>query len=65
MVDFKTAIPRDGCDLDAFIGAELGRYRPQLERYGSVVSALFGQPVRLALYFTALPRLVELMPAGG
>ena len=60
VVDFKTAIPRDGADEAAFIRTEIGRYRPQLERYGVVASALFNQPVRLALYFTALPKLVEL-----
>ena len=60
IVDFKTAIPHPGISEDAFLSIEIGRYRPQLTRYGEVATALFGQPIRLALYFTALPRLVEL-----
>ena len=60
VVDFKTAIPREGVPQATFIAAELNRYRPQLERYGAAAAALFGQPIRLAIYFTALPRLVEL-----
>lgn len=60
VVDFKTAIPHPGISEDVFIRTETNRYRPQLERYGLVATALFDQPVRLALYFTALPKLVEL-----
>ncbi len=62
VVDFKTAIPHPGVSEEAFIRSESNRYRPQLERYGVVAGAVFDQPVRLALYFTALPKLVELAP---
>ncbi len=60
VVDFKTAIPHPEMSEAAFISSELSRYRPQLERYGAVTAALYAQPVRLALYFTALPKLIEL-----
>ena len=60
VVDFKTAIPHSGISEEAFLRSEISRYRPQLERYGAVTAALFNQPVRLALYFTALPKLVTL-----
>lgn len=60
VVDFKTAIPHQGIGEEAFLRTEISRYRPQLERYGEVAAALFNQPVRLALYFTALPKLVAL-----
>lgn len=64
VVDFKTAIPHDGADEGAFIRAEVARYRPQLERYGTLAAAMFDEPVRLAIYFTALPRLEELTRVG-
>ncbi len=60
IVDFKTAIPPVGTPQAEFLSAEVARYRGQLERYGQAAGALYGQPVRLALYFTALPELVPL-----
>ncbi len=60
VVDFKTAVPHEGVPEASFISTEVSRYRPQLERYGAAASALFNEPVRLALYFTALPKLVSL-----
>lgn len=65
VVDFKTAIPHADISEDEFVRRESSRYRPQLQRYGVVVGALFRQPVRLALYFTALPKLVEVRPEDG
>ncbi len=62
VVDFKTAIPHPGVSEADFIRIERNRYRPQLERYGALAGALFDQPVRLGLYFTALPKLVEVGP---
>jgi ATP-dependent exoDNAse (exonuclease V) beta subunit len=60
VVDFKTAIPPPDVPEEVFLSTEISRYRPQLERYGRAAALLFEQPVRLALYFTALPRLTEL-----
>ncbi|TNF90325.1 MAG: hypothetical protein EP301_01285 [Gammaproteobacteria bacterium] len=60
IVDFKTAIPHPDVSEDTFVSTEIARYRPQLARYGEVAAVLYDQPIRLALYFTALPKLVEL-----
>ena len=37
----------------------VSRHRAQLERYRALAAALYEQPVRTALYLTALPRFVE------
>ncbi|MET0291238.1 MAG: 3'-5' exonuclease, partial [Steroidobacteraceae bacterium] len=59
VIDYKTGT-HEGADLDEFLSSELERYRPQLETYRSLARGLGAQPVRAALYFPALKRLVEL-----
>ncbi len=41
------------------LATEVDRYRAQLARYRQVAENLWPEPVRTALYFTALPKLVE------
>lgn len=60
LVDYKTAVPADGTDLEAFVREEVSRYRGQLARYAEAAEALFGRPPLIAIYLTALPRLVRL-----
>lgn len=60
VVDYKTSVPPEGVATNAFLDAETARYRGQLERYGDAVAAVFGDRPSLAIYFTALPRLVVL-----
>jgi ATP-dependent exoDNAse (exonuclease V) beta subunit len=65
VVDYKTDSPPEGCSgaaLESFITARLEHHRPQLERYARLLAALDARPVRLALYFAGLPRLVILPP---
>jgi len=50
IVDFKTGT-HEGGDLDAFLDAEVERYRPQLERYAAVLRELDPRPIRVGLYF--------------
>ena len=50
VVDFKTGV-HEGGDPEAFLDAELQRYRPQLERYASLLRLMDGRPVRMGLYF--------------
>lgn len=57
IVDWKTG-EFSGEDVESRLAAETVRYRPQLLRYRRIAEALWPQPVRTALYFTALPRLV-------
>ena len=54
IVDYKSTV-LEGDDLDA----ECQRHRPQLRRYAQALGTLDDLPVRTAIYFTALPRLVE------
>ena len=56
IVDYKsTVLQRD----DDEITAQCQRHRPQLSRYAEVLGDLDGLPIRTALFFTAIPRLVE------
>jgi len=50
IVDFKSGT-HEGSDVAGFLANEAERYRGQLQRYGRLVRALDGRPVRLALYY--------------
>ena len=58
-IDYKTST-HEGADLERFLAEQLERYRPQLETYRLLARGLGPQPVRAALYFPLLRRLVEL-----
>ena len=63
IVDYKTAVPKDGQDESDFTQLQLDRYSGQLELYARVLSQLDDvRPIRMALYLTALPKLVEIKP---
>ena len=53
IVDYKTS-RHEGAGLDEFLDSEQERYRPQLERYASLVRRRGAEPVRLGLYFPLL-----------
>ncbi len=54
IVDFKTGT-HEGSDVDAFLDAEVERYRAQLERYAAAFDELEpGRPIKAALYFPLL-----------
>ena len=53
IVDYKTG-RHEGGDVERFLDQEQERYRPQLERYAVLMSALEPRPTRLGLYFPAL-----------
>ncbi|MFT7289162.1 MAG: ATP-dependent helicase/nuclease subunit A, partial [Halieaceae bacterium] len=59
LIDYKTAAPRRDESPDAFMAAQLTLYQPQLQRYRQALQARFAEPVRCALYFTALGRHCE------
>lgn len=64
IVDYKTAVPRDGQDESEFTQLQLERYSGQLELYARVLSRLDDvRPIKTALYLTALPKLVEVEPS--
>ena len=59
VVDFKTGPVGGGAQsLEQLVA----RHRPQLDIYRSLAADLWNEPVRTALYLTALPRLVEVRP---
>ena len=58
IIDYKTS-SHSGGDLDGFLRNEADRYRDQLQRYRDAVSLGEKRPIRTALYFPLLDRLVE------
>jgi ATP-dependent exoDNAse (exonuclease V) beta subunit len=53
IVDYKTS-SHEGAGLESFLDNEQERYRPQLEKYASLMQRLGPEPVRLGLYFPLL-----------
>ena len=53
IVDYKTS-RHEGAGLEEFLDREQQRYRPQLERYATLMRKLGPEPVRLGLYFPLL-----------
>ncbi|MFZ2089869.1 MAG: PD-(D/E)XK nuclease family protein, partial [Desulfobaccales bacterium] len=64
LVDFKTSRPPAGENWDDFLSKEAEKYRPQLLAYREMTAKLKGiappESIRLALYFTACQKAVEL-----
>ena len=55
VVDYKS----DRFDV-AELDAQIARHRSQLERYRTAARQVWGEPVRIGILFTALPRFVEI-----
>jgi ATP-dependent exoDNAse (exonuclease V) beta subunit len=53
IVDYKTGV-HEGGSIEAFLDRERERYRPQLERYATLMHGMDDRPVRLGLYFPLL-----------
>ena len=53
IVDYKTGM-HEGAGVDDFLDREELRYRPQLEAYAHLFSALESRPIELGLYFPML-----------
>ena len=53
IVDFKTSAHEGGA-VQAFLAAEVERYRVQLERYANAIAALDARPIKVGLYFPLL-----------
>jgi ATP-dependent exoDNAse (exonuclease V) beta subunit len=64
IIDYKTGTPPRIVTPAAFVAAETTRHTPQLRRYASLAAAVYPEPIRLALYFTALP-LLAILDAEG
>jgi ATP-dependent exoDNAse (exonuclease V) beta subunit len=59
IIDYKTS-SHAGSDLEGFLNNEASRYREQLLRYKNALSITESRPIKTALYFPLLDRLVEL-----
>ena len=63
ILDYKTSRPAAGGDWNEFIAHETAKYRPQLLAYREMAAKARGLPpaeIKLALYFTACQRVVDL-----
>ena len=58
IIDYKTS-SHAGSDLDGFLENEAKRYREQLQRYKKALALTETRPIKTALYFPMLDRLVE------
>jgi len=58
IVDYKTG-SHEGGDLEGFLASEAIRHAPQLARYREMAAALWGGPLRTALYFPVLGQFRE------
>lgn len=60
IVDYKTST-HEGGDLERFLNQESERYKPQLQKYAGLYSAMNNKPVRVALYFPLLQEFREVL----
>jgi ATP-dependent exoDNAse (exonuclease V) beta subunit len=60
IIDYKTS-SHSGGDLEGFLASEEERYREQLARYREALAINETRPIRTALYFPLLDRLLELV----
>ncbi len=57
IIDFKTGDPGKR-SMEQFFEAEKEKYRPQMETYAKALQLDEQQPIRLALYYPLVPRLI-------
>ncbi len=57
IIDFKTGDP-GGRPAEQFFEAEKEQYRPQMETYARALQTAEQRPIRLALYYPLVPRLL-------
>ena len=58
IIDYKSSVVRG--HQDQFIAEHCRRHTPQLRGYAKALEVLSDLPVRTAIYFTSIPRLVEI-----
>lgn len=60
IIDYKTARPAASQDLQDFINVQSQQHDEQLQNYKSLFEEMETRPTKIALFFTSIPRLVEL-----
>ncbi len=63
IIDYKSAEPAPGQALHLFLEEQTALYREQLSNYARIFQQMKPGEIRLALFFTALPELLEIEPA--
>jgi ATP-dependent exoDNAse (exonuclease V) beta subunit len=61
IIDYKTAMPSSGESVDSFLASQEAAYLEQLKAYKSAFSIIDKRPIRLGLYFPALPAWREVI----
>jgi ATP-dependent exoDNAse (exonuclease V) beta subunit len=64
IIDYKTSL-HEGGNADAFMDAEVDRYRAQLERYAAAMASIDARPIRVGLYFPLLAGFRDWAPAAS
>lgn len=54
IIDYKTAVSSQS-DLEKFLDKEQEKYSEQMQKYHTALKSLYSYPIRLGLYFPALP----------
>ncbi|WXU00141.1 MAG: RecBCD enzyme subunit RecB [Catillopecten margaritatus gill symbiont] len=60
VIDFKTAEPAEGESLGVFIKRQQTQHTKQLSFYKTVMSEIYDEPVRCALYCPSISQLIEI-----
>lgn len=60
IIDYKTARPADSQNHQDFINVQCELHREQLQNYKLLFEEMESRPIKIALFFTSIPRLVEL-----
>ena len=60
IIDYKSSVLPRKLSVNAFIEQQSNLYRSQLEQYLDLFNQLEQRPIKLALFFTNIPILVEL-----
>ncbi len=59
IIDYKTAAPVDGEDLNKFLNTEQAKYVTQLIHYAKAIREIDQRPIQLGLYFPLVPAFRE------
>jgi ATP-dependent helicase/nuclease subunit A len=59
IIDYKSAKQSPNETEEAFLNAQIDLHTPQLARYKTLFSAMEDRPIKTALLFTSIPKLVE------
>jgi ATP-dependent helicase/nuclease subunit A len=59
IIDYKSAKQAPNETEAAFVNTQIDLHTPQLTRYKTLFSAIENRPIKTALLFTSIPKLIE------